>query len=92
MKVRMGDFLCADCGLHTSHINEYYMVHSKIWREFVPENKYDTMLCIGCLEKRMDRKLIPKDFKDCLLNDEGFSTSRSNRLLTRMGYKKIKKK
>ena len=35
-------------------MHEYYMVQNDIWRVY---RAGDGMLCIGCLEKRMGRKL-----------------------------------
>ena len=45
------DFRCEDCG---SNYDEYYMVQNDIWKTY---GAGGSMLCIGCLEKRMGRKL-----------------------------------
>jgi len=54
-------FKCVDCKVDTHKIHEYYMVKPEIWSE--SGMKYhDGMLCIGCLENRLHRKLIRDDF------------------------------
>ena len=58
-------FNCRDCGINTIAIQEYYMVQKPLWNEHgVPKG----MLCIGCLEKRVGRKLVPADFTDARIN------------------------
>jgi len=80
----MGKYDCIDCGSNTRGIDEYYMIQFDLWKEFVPENNSDTMLCLGCLEKRLGRELTPEDFLDCPLNnDEDYD--KSNRFLSRLG-------
>jgi hypothetical protein len=37
------------------------MVKAKIWKAAAMED-FDGCLCIGCLEKRIGRRLVPKDF------------------------------
>lgn len=78
--------VCIDCDINTKDIDEYYMVKNEIWEEFVPEKR--GMLCIGCLEIRMGRELVPSDFLECILNDTGWQDSRSDRLLARLGHMK----
>lgn len=41
--------------------SEVYMVRDKIWKDAGMEG-YGGCLCIGCLEKRIGRRLRPKDF------------------------------
>lgn len=54
---------CSDCQQETNHTDqaEWYMVLDSIWAEATKEvpAKY---LCIGCLEKRLNRQLTHKDF------------------------------
>ena len=69
----MKDFICMDYGINTHDINEYYMVQNKIWDKVNPQ--IEGMLCIGCLEDRMGRKLKPKDFTKCPVNDGIFGMS-----------------
>ena len=55
------DPCCVDCGVHTIKIGEFYMVHSHA----SPLDPRGGMLCIGCLEERIGRRLSPADFTDC---------------------------
>jgi hypothetical protein len=41
--------------------SEVYMVHDPVWKEG-GMGPWDGCLCIGCLEKRLGRKLRPEDF------------------------------
>lgn len=84
-------FICVDCHIDTSNrpsgINEYYMVKDEVWQSVVPEDAdiYDnTMLCIGCLETRLRRRLTHNDFSDAPLNDLSIAMHRSHRLRTRI--------
>ena len=71
---------CLDCGVHTGDIQEYYMVTDELWAEFGEKG----MLCIGCLENRMGRRLEPEDFTNCPLNTDIFY-HKSGRLWHRLG-------
>ena len=59
--------LCRDCGIDTTSVTktgrrrrwEWYRVHDSIWRK---ARMTDGFLCIGCLERRLGRKLNPRDF------------------------------
>jgi len=42
------------------------------------------MLCIGCLERRLRRKLTKKDFLDCPVNTDNKRWPKSKRLRKRM--------
>ena len=75
----MSNFLCLDCKVHTSNIGEYYMLNDKLWEDINP-NKTG-MLCIGCAENRIGRKLIKADFMNVPINDGVFT--RSDRMLNR---------
>lgn len=81
-------FHCADCGMWTSSVTrkgvggEYYMVQHRHWDTFGADRR---MLCIGCLEKRMGRELVPADFLDCSLNKIEYQP-KSLRLMRRLGY------
>jgi hypothetical protein len=72
--------LCCDCGESTYELNEYYVVWDHIW-ELAPNKK--GMLCIGCLETRLGRKLNSTDFPPLPVNTDhlGF---RSTRLVSRI--------
>ena len=80
---RMESMLCIECGVDTGDIDEYYMVQDEVWHHVNPDR--DGMLCIGCLEKRLGRKLTPADFIECPLNDDHHEYIKSARLLDRMG-------
>lgn len=58
---------CVDCGVNCMEINEYYMVTHACWKR-AGMDRYGGMLCIGCLEKRLDKQLQPRNFIDCPLN------------------------
>jgi hypothetical protein len=51
--------VCAD--------SEIYMVHDHMWKKAGMKG-FDGCLCIGCLEKRIDRRLIPDDFSAHIFN------------------------
>lgn len=77
--------LCVDCGVNIFEIKEYYMVSDACWKRsgMKPRGGF---LCIGCLEKRLGKKLKSYNFKKCPLNwrniivpDHG-----SHRLISRM--------
>lgn len=74
-------FLCCECGVNTSDIEEYYTIYLSVWLEAAG---YDAkrMLCIGCCESRLGRKLTPEDFDDTIVNREFY---KSARLKNRMG-------
>lgn len=78
-------FLCLDCG--QSCLFERYMVHNDLWRTAIgPGRGTRGMLCIGCLEDRLGRRLTPEDFTDCPLNTDPMDDfERSCRLMNRMG-------
>jgi hypothetical protein len=66
---------CADCGVGTCKINEYYMVKDDVWEQAwagrrKPWHALDgEILCIGCLEKRIGRTLMCCDFTDAPINN-----------------------
>lgn len=72
----LGDtYLCVDCKIDTCYADEYYMVHDLLWP------KLDGMLCVGCLEARIGRELVPADFPDIGANYMGeFSPRLRNRI------------
>jgi hypothetical protein len=47
---------------------EVYIVRDAVWKAAGME-PYGGCLCIGCLEKRIGRKLKPKDFPDHIFNN-----------------------
>ena len=72
------NFKCRDCD---NDYDEYsYMVHDHVWKAGgLPE--YGGMLCVGCLEERIGRRLCRDDFKNASLNG---LTDQSLRLQDRM--------
>jgi hypothetical protein len=93
---------CKDCGFDTLPLDgsgaEWYMVTDDIWKWAGMGSTVRVgldvrdLLCIGCLESRLQRRLTPADFKDVPLNDldiectNRFAWSfRSDRLINRLG-------
>lgn len=69
--------ICADCGQDTTPCTgkrgcrhagrwEYYMVRNNLW---ALKGVGDGYLCIGCLERRIGRKLRPRDFTTAPINE-----------------------
>lgn len=75
---------CVECGIDTDEIREYYHVNDETWAA-AEQNKTDHMLCIGCLEDRLARKLTPSDFTDALINLPG-GWPHSERMKDRLGH------
>jgi hypothetical protein len=59
------------------------MVKHDVW-ECAGLDSKDGMLCIGCLEVRLERTLGPEDFLDCPINEKEFRY-KSARLKNRLG-------
>lgn len=74
-------FLCLDCGVDTGKIHEHYFIKTDTWLSVVGTNR--GMLCIGCLEARLSRKLTSQDFTSCTINNPKFE-AKSVRLLNRL--------
>ena len=75
-------FICIDCKVHTGKIGEYYMLENDTWNK-IHDSIYG-MLCIGCCEKRLGRKLTKSDFHDCFLNRHTPCGAKSLRLVDRL--------
>lgn len=84
MKDHKNDF-CVDCKVNCLKIKEYYMVTDSCWKR-AGMQPLGGMLCIGCLEKRLGKKLTARNFTDCSLNWRSvcLSDQVSSRLLSRM--------
>ena len=93
------DWHCIDCGMDTSGFidhqsrapSEYYLLHDELWEEIVSESNRSRMLCIGCVENRLGRKLTKNDFDPGKNNDGGINSlddhvldPRSERLIDRL--------
>ncbi|MCA6095150.1 hypothetical protein LE181_23655 [Streptomyces sp. SCA3-4] len=78
------EFPCLDCGFLTAPLDgpdEWYMVHDSVWQcAGIVE---DSVLCVGCLEARLDRRLLHTDFTPVALNDPDYG-HHSERLLSRL--------
>ena len=74
-------FLCLDCQVDTGKIGEHYMLIDSTWH-LTGLKKYG-MLCIGCVEKRIRRRLNAKDFNSSYL-DKPRTGIKSARLMDRM--------
>jgi hypothetical protein len=61
---------------------EVYTVRDAVWRK-AGMGDFDGCLCIGCLEKRIGRRLKPKDFIDHVFNSPGLPCT--DRLRDRRG-------
>jgi hypothetical protein len=77
-------FVCLDCGVNTTHINEYYMLEDDVWYGALTAQDNNGMLCIGCFENRLGRKLRPDDFAQVPLNFAFQGPFQSQRLASRI--------
>ena len=69
-----------DCGRDTGRMREHYYIHDLVWHSVV-----DTplgMLCVGCLEIRLGRRLDLYDFTSAYINDR--ANEMSDRLRSRL--------
>lgn len=74
------NFNCMDCDVDTKAIHEYYTVWDSVWLFANPADH--GILCIGCLEERLGRRLVSTDFPDFPIN---YIFQQSNRLRDRIG-------
>jgi hypothetical protein len=82
---------CADCGVGTISLGEWYMVRDDVWeqawrgrRKWWHSIEGQEVLCIGCLERRLGRTLVAGDFiPDVPANDPNKSNM-SERLRERL--------
>jgi hypothetical protein len=79
----MSLFSCIDCGVNTRRLREYYMLRDEVWLQ-TGLGFDDGKLCIGCVEKRIGRRLKPSDFIDCPINQENYRHSK--RLRERLSF------
>lgn len=57
---------CADCKeIVLFGSKDYFMVNNDVWEKYGVRQE---LLCVGCFEKRMGRKLRYDDLTLCLLN------------------------
>jgi hypothetical protein len=75
---------CHDCFVNIYDIDEYsFILKKKLWQRAAKEES-GHFLCIGCLEKRLKRKLKESDF-DWNIPLNNWEDFRSERLMDRMG-------
>jgi hypothetical protein len=74
-------WLCLDCGVDTGKANEHYFINTETWLKVV--GSIVGMLCVGCLETRLGRKLNKQDFPDVTINSPKYG-NKSLRLLNRL--------
>lgn len=60
-------FLCLDCKMDTGKEREHYYLRLDVWLQ--AHNSKTGMLCIGCVEQRLGRRLTSADFTDATIND-----------------------
>ncbi|MFC9438609.1 hypothetical protein [Nocardia sp. NPDC057030] len=78
------EFPCHECGVATAPIDgpdEWYTVHDSVWASAAAAA--DSILCVGCLESRLGRRLLPTDFVVAVLNQPGYG-HHSPRLQSRL--------
>ena len=85
--------LCVDCGVDTFETKEYYMVTDSCWKR-AGMKPYGGMLCVGCIESRLGKKLTPQNFSECPLNWRNaiIPDYASGRLLARLYHGRQKSK
>lgn len=74
-------FLCQDCQIDTGKNNEFYFIKTELWLSVMPT--INGMLCVGCLEKSLGRKLRADDFTKASINSPKHG-QKSLRLLNRL--------
>ena len=83
---RNEDMACYDCGHDCAYMGERFMLHDDVWWSLLDRGEAYTagaMLCVGCVEQRLGRRLTSSDFLPCPLNHGG-GYARSLRLRHRM--------
>jgi len=73
-------FICIDCIKDTGKIAKFYMLRDEVWA--LTGLGTTGMLCIGCAEGRIGRKLVKLDFNLSYLNT--MPMARSMRLSDRL--------
>lgn len=74
-------WLCLDCKVDTGKCNEHYFVNTDLWLKAVGSKI--GMLCVGCLEIRIGRRLNKSDFPEVTINSPKHAKM-SQRLLDRI--------
>jgi hypothetical protein len=71
---------CCDCCVDTIAMGEFYAVSDAVWQQANPG--FVRFLCIGCLERRLGRKLVPADFLGVPINKSPGNSDRMNNRLS----------
>lgn len=66
------DLKCTDCRCYPWDMGEDFYVVNKLWLSTIPESKQDHVICIGCFEKRLGRRLIKRDFQRWFWNNRWY--------------------
>jgi len=76
---------CVDCDVNTVYIKESYMVIDSVWKESGMTSQ-GGRLCVGCIERRLGRKLQCSDFFviGCNINAYIYPFMASKRLRERL--------
>lgn len=64
-------YYCIDCGTHEmldNYFGKAFMILDYLWDEITNDDEKYKLLCWDCVEKRLGRKLTPKDFNPSFLN------------------------
>lgn len=85
MPEQLARYACNDCGDSVVSIGEFYMLKREIWQDQLGLGWNDN-LCIGCLEKRLGRKISMSDMGSFPGYDWMLPTS--SRLMDRYGFKR----
>jgi hypothetical protein len=89
LRTALAQTACADCGVDTMAIGDFYAVKDNIWQRAwesrrgnyeIPHRQF---LCLGCLEDRLGYTLMRDDFIDALVNHPK-NPNLSKRLLDRV--------
>jgi hypothetical protein len=70
-----------DCGEDTGRGGEFYALHDDVW--FSAHSSRIGMLCVGCIEARLGRRLTANDFTASYINAPRFG-AKSARLMERV--------
>jgi hypothetical protein len=77
-------FKCLDCLVDTGRLGEHFFLKNEVWFKVHTSDK--GMICIGCIEARLGRKLVPEDFTDAYVNRPvHVGQTMSDRLRSRLG-------
>jgi hypothetical protein len=82
---RLERYACNDCEVNVAAVGEFYMLDPKIWSGRLGLG-WDDNLCIGCLERRLGRKISARDMSSFPSYD--WMAPASERLMDRLGFKR----